>query len=172
MNCLLDRFALVFDAQTTLEAHYVVVLAFFRHQNTPGYRSSCLALSPLEYETTQESDAFITFLWYDLKAFGKDVWNVAALVGDDCNIKRSISTKLEIPLLGCDLHQFQLAVEEIIGEEKLIIATVQQLMMKVWRSLMSAKLQRHTVLRPRLHNATRWSSRFLMLHAKHSCRSM
>lgn len=85
---------------------------------------ACLAMSPKEDETNQDFYEHITFLRFFLELFGKDEWNVLGIVGDNCNVNQSISTKLGFPLLGCASHRFQLGVREIIEEEEVIISNV------------------------------------------------
>lgn len=162
-TALPDRFALVFDGQTTPEAHYVAVFATYPNENASGYLAACLAMSPLEDETTHSAEEHVEFLRFVLSVFGKDVSNVVALIADNCNVNRSISTKMGVPLIGCASHRFQLAVKEILKEDEGVITQVKQLMTKLRTPLISAKLRRETHLKPKLKNDTRWSSTFLML---------
>lgn len=154
-NYLPDRFSLVFDGQTTLGTRYMAVFAIFLHQNAHGYRSTYLSLSPLADETTYNTEDNITFQQFVLEMFWNDRRNVFSLVGNKCNVNRSISTKHWIPLLEYDSHRFQLAVKDIVKKEKVVIANVKQLMTRLCAPLMSAELRHETILRSRLQSGTR-----------------
>lgn len=101
---LSDRFVFVFDKQTTPEAHYVAVFATYPLENSVGCHSACLAMSPLENETTHDADKHSRILNFELSVFGKDASNVATLIGNNCNVNRSISTKTGVQLKGCASH--------------------------------------------------------------------
>lgn len=158
-----DRFALVFDGQTTPEAHYVAVFATFPDKTETGFKEICLALSPMENEETQDANEHITFLHFVLSIFQKTMVNVVALIGDNCSVNQSISAKLGIPLIGCASHRFQLAVQEILKDYEVVIGEVNSLMVKLRTPILAAKLRRVTHLKAKLRNQTRWSSTFEML---------
>lgn len=98
----------MFDGHTTLETHYVTVFATYPSGTTLGYGYVCLALSPLEDETTQDSDEHIRLSKCLLSVFGKGESNVVLLFGDNCSLNRSITKELDIPLLGCASHRSNL----------------------------------------------------------------
>lgn len=82
-----------------------------------------------------------------------------ALIGYNCNVNRSISTKMGIPLLGCDTHRFR----EILDEEDNSVKQVRQLMKKLHTPLISANLRRETHLKPKVGNETRCSLLYEMI---------
>lgn len=65
-----DRFAIEFDEQTTPIAHYVAVFATISMNDKKLFDSACLALSPLENETSQEAHEHVRFLSFVLGLFG------------------------------------------------------------------------------------------------------
>lgn len=70
-SVLPSRFALVFDSQSTLDAHYVMGFASLFFSKAAGFITFCLALSPMEDETAQSGLKHITFLKVVLGVFGK-----------------------------------------------------------------------------------------------------
>lgn len=57
-----SRFAVVFEGQSTPEAHYVGVFGTYPANNRDGTSSVCLALSPLDDETSHDAEERMTFL--------------------------------------------------------------------------------------------------------------
>lgn len=87
-----DKIPLLFDGQTTPEAHYIALLAAIPVLHLSGFWSVCLALSPFQDETTHASNEQRTF--FVASNFGKSYENVVALAGDHCGTNRCIATKL------------------------------------------------------------------------------
>ena len=50
-----------------------------------------------------------------LQSYGKDCSNVLCLVGDNCSINQSMARTLNVPLIGCASHKFNIAVEQWIA---------------------------------------------------------
>lgn len=101
-----DRFALVFDGQSTLEAHYVAVSATLPRKIAAGNRAVCLAMLLLKDETTHGAEEHVSFLQFISSVFAKEVFNVAALIEDSCSVSRSISKKMKVLSIGCASHRF------------------------------------------------------------------
>lgn len=68
LHCCPDRFSLVLDRQSTLNARYVAVFATFSYQNAHVFRFVCLKLLQLEDETTQDAEGNITFQRFVLQS--------------------------------------------------------------------------------------------------------
>lgn len=158
LSVLPKNFALIFGWQIMPEAHYVAVFDTISEEGG----SACPTLLPLKDETNQSAGEHIIFLKCVPSVSGKSPLNFVAIISDNCNVRRSMSTKIRILLLCCASRQFQLAVQEIDYLEEDIILQVNQLMVKLRTRIMSAKLQRHTPLHPKLRNDTIWSSTFEM----------
>jgi hypothetical protein len=45
-----------------------------------------------------------------LDGYGKTRTNVICLVGDNCTVNQSIARTMEVPLIGCASHKFDLAI--------------------------------------------------------------
>lgn len=58
------------------------------------------------------------FLQFLLYVCGKYMSSVSALVADNCNFNKSISSKFAIALIGGENLRFQFAVREIVDEYK------------------------------------------------------
>lgn len=65
---------------------------------------------------------------------------MVALIGDNCSKNWSLSKRIEVPRTGCVSHRFQLAVREILQEDKAVIIQVKQLMTKLKTPFISARL--------------------------------
>lgn len=138
--------------------HYVAVFARFPAANESGFESVCLTMSPMEDETTQTADEYIESLFHVLAVFDMSFHNVTALIGDRCSSNQSIATMLRNPLIGCSSHCFQVAVREIIYDEDDAVGRVRPLIVKFRTPFLQARLYRHTLLRAKLSNDTRWTS--------------
>jgi hypothetical protein len=47
-----------------------------------------------------------------LTLYGKNDSNVICLVGDNCSVNQSIARTMDVPLIGCASHKFNLAVRK------------------------------------------------------------
>lgn len=112
------------------EAHYVDVFATCSLETSDGYRSSFLTMSPLEDENANGADENVSLLHFVMSMFGVNVSNVVALIGDNRNVKRSISTSMETPLIGCASNCFQPALRKILAEDESVISPVKQMTLK------------------------------------------
>ena len=65
---------------------------------------------------------------------------------------------MEVPLVGCASHRFNLAVNLILASRKNVLDKVHHLMGKFKNLKFGAKLRKYTMLSPIQRNATRWSS--------------
>jgi hypothetical protein len=57
------------------------------------------------------ADAHIAYFDYILELYDKDWSNIAALIGDNCSTNRSFAGKSNGYFIGCESHQFNLAVK-------------------------------------------------------------
>jgi hypothetical protein len=53
-----------------------------------------------------------------LESYGKNEKNLVCLVGDNCAVNQSMARIMNVPLLGCASHKFNLAVRRWIGEQE------------------------------------------------------
>ena len=52
-----------------------------------------------------------------LTQYGKTVDNIVCLAGDNCPVNQSMARILGVPLLGCGLHKFNLAIKNWVVEQ-------------------------------------------------------
>lgn len=64
-----DRIAPVFDINSIPDAYYVGIFASFPSFSGHGLELACLALYPMEDETTQNAEEHVAFLFYVLRSF-------------------------------------------------------------------------------------------------------
>lgn len=152
-----DRIELVFDGQTTPDAHYVGVFSTYLVENKDSFGMACVAPSPMENETIQTADEHNNFLSYVLSNFAMSFKNVMALIGDNCSTIQSIATYFREPLIGFFSHRFQLFVREVIYETEDAVKQVHSLMVKLLTPLFRANLHKYTHLRAKLNNNARWT---------------
>ncbi|KAG3111168.1 hypothetical protein PI124_g9772 [Phytophthora idaei] len=106
-------FGIMFDGWSSGSIHYVAVYGVF---DTDGnLRLQLLAVSPLD-DGSQDADAHIKLFDCVLDVYNKTLDMVAFIVGDNCSTNQSIATKLDVPLVGCASHQFNLAVNKYLAE--------------------------------------------------------
>ena len=103
------------------------------------------------------------FLTYILGLYSKSWSNVDCLIGDNVRTKKCIANYTGLPLIGCSSHRFNLAMRDNLSDEELLVSKVHVIMIKLSSFLLAAQLKRHTYLKPKIRNKTRWSSIFTML---------
>ena len=104
-------FGLVFDGWAVGQTHYLGVFATYPKDNTElGYNKVLLSFVPLTDEESFNADAHIAYFEYILELYDKDWSNVAALIGDNCSMNRSFAGKVKCCFIGCESHQFNLAM--------------------------------------------------------------
>jgi hypothetical protein len=82
-----------------------------------------LGFSPLLTEDSYTSENHKDLIEFVLDVFGNTLSNVICLIGDNCNVNKSLADLCGIPLVGCACHRLNLAIQEYLGvasREKLI----------------------------------------------------
>lgn len=97
-----------------------------------------------------------------LSLYGKDINIILCLIGYNCSTNRSLATRMNLSLLGCVSHRFNLSVDEIPNSQKNSIYCVRTIMVKFNNLIPAAKLRSHIHLGSVLDNKTRWSSQLKM----------
>ena len=57
--------------------------------------------------------------------------NFCALVGDNVSVNRTIAIKAEVPLVGCASHQLNLAVDDLLSKDEVLLNKINRLMTKM-----------------------------------------
>lgn len=128
-----------------------------------GYNTFLLGFSPFENEQSQGAHQHTMYVEYVLNLFGKDMSNVVALCGDNCYTNKAFVDTVNKPLVGCSSHRYNLAVQDIFSEHKELLKKVNELMKRLRSPIMVAYLRKHTHLRAKCMNTTRWNSTSKML---------
>ena len=131
------KFVLIFDGWTEGTDHYIGIWASYNKtdRSEDGKEhpvQTLLSIRPLLADgingmTAQDHLSHINRI---LDGYGKNKTNVVCLVGDNCNVNQSIARTMEVPLIGCGSHKFNLAVRKWIDDQpglKAIIAKVNSL---------------------------------------------
>jgi hypothetical protein len=74
-----------------------------------------LALAPILNEEDLNAQSHYEFLIETLKIYNKTISFIQYIVGDNCNLMKAIANLLNIPLVACASHRFNLAVEEYLS---------------------------------------------------------
>lgn len=114
-------------------------------------------------EATNDVNEHISFQYFVLSVLGEKMSTVVVFIFDNCSVSHSVSSKLNIPLMGCTTHRFQLTVKYLLKEYEQILKEVHNFMFKLQPPLISAKLRRITHRKPKFRNDKMWSSTHQML---------
>jgi hypothetical protein len=116
-----SRFVVVFDGWTEGTHHYIGVAASYMKvvdgKEVPI--QTMLSMQPLLANGIQGMRAVdhIDHLSKVLGSYGKSTGDIICLVGDNCQVNQSMARTLNIPLLGCASHKFNLAVRRWIAAQ-------------------------------------------------------
>ncbi|KAG3110989.1 hypothetical protein PI124_g1262 [Phytophthora idaei] len=162
-----NMFGVMWDGWSHSTVHYVAIYAVY---TVAGKRvERFLALSPI-VEGSQDAEVHTDMFKRVLELYNKDITMVAFLVADNCSSNQRIATLLELPLVGCASHRYNLAVNRYLAAYEPELATLNQLMVKFRYCNNAAKLSKFTDLKPIKRNVTRWSSTFEMVLRYNSIR--
>jgi hypothetical protein len=112
-----STFALVFDGWTEGTDHYIGIWASYNvtdrtHDGKEHPIQTLLSIRPLLADGIEGMTArdHLSHIDRILDGYGKNKTNVICLVGDNCTVNQSIARTMEVPLIGCASHKFNLAV--------------------------------------------------------------
>jgi hypothetical protein len=156
-----EKFGLIFDAWTEGSTHYVAIFASYGHKEET--RSPLLSFSPLINEEDLSAPSYWFLIVQMLEIYGKAEDNIIFLVGDNCQVNKTLADLMNIPLVGCASHRLNLAVQEYLNDSEDILQQINKLMRKLSTIKKAAKLRKLTHLMPITRNTTRWTSTFKMV---------
>uniref|UniRef100_H3GNN0 HAT C-terminal dimerisation domain-containing protein n=1 Tax=Phytophthora ramorum TaxID=164328 RepID=H3GNN0_PHYRM len=145
-------FGVMYDGWLCFVEHFVATyIVFWRDDQL---HCVLLAVAPLD-EADQSAASHVAFIRNILAIYGQSPAHLRFLIGDNCATIQLTATMFGIPLVGCASHRLNLATKRCgrVGGG----AT---------HPKNRAELRRHTPLAPLRANATRWSSRLMMLERK------
>ncbi|KAG3177371.1 hypothetical protein PC128_g16881 [Phytophthora cactorum] len=121
-------FGVIWDGWSHSTVHYVAIYAVY---TVAGKRvKRLLALLPIK-EGSQDAEVQIEMFKRVLELYNKDITMVAILVADNCSTNQIIATLLELPLVGCASHRYNLAVNRYLAAYEPELAALNQLMVKL-----------------------------------------
>ncbi len=166
-NCIRQElpniFAIVFDGWSEDSTHLIGMFSSFI-SDSGLVKKQLLAFTSLLDETDLSADSQSALIVDTLRLYGRDVSNIACVIGDNCSTNKAVANKLKVPFVECASHRFNLAVNSCLRVYETELDKVSQISKKLRTIKNSANLRRQTKLRPVLRNATRWSSTYLMLN--------
>ncbi|KAJ0391995.1 hypothetical protein P43SY_010487 [Pythium insidiosum] len=148
-----SSFGLMLDGWTSHSIHFLGL--FVVGMDGDDRRQRLLAPSPME--EGQGADAHAAYIETILRLYNKTPDMVRFLDGDNCSTNQCLATKMDVPLIGCASHRFNLAVSRFLEDYSDLISQVQNLMISLRHVNNTAALAKITDLKPIKSNATRWS---------------
>jgi hypothetical protein len=183
MQCELSRslpkqFGISFDGWSEFGVHYLAIFAV-----GPGVQNEgkvLLGFSPFEDAGNLSAQEHIDYLMSQLGLYERKTSDVIFLVGDNCAVNCKISNDLKIPLLGCNSHRLNLAVQRFLGlshndgdaadqrtieqvQRRFLLDKLSALMSKLKTIKGKAKLAKYTDFVALKANATRWNGNYRMV---------
>ncbi|ETN21260.1 hypothetical protein PPTG_01499 [Phytophthora nicotianae INRA-310] len=154
------QYGYLYDASTFYLENYVALYAVYCYDEQ--LRQVLLAIAPMEEGdlTVQSNCSFIKKI---CEIFHLSESNMAFLIGDNCSTNQATATRLDVPLIGCASHRFNLAVNAYLESYKAEIEAVSALVAALRTVNSRAALREHTPLLPLRPNVMRWSSTFEMV---------
>jgi hypothetical protein len=155
-----SQFALLFDGWTANDTHYLGVFCTFPISGSDKlkYKKVLLSFSPMGEEDSLDAMQHIQHLEYLLRFYGKWWENVSALIGDNCATNIRIASLAKCYFVGCSSHRFNLAVQDFLKSYADLLDNLNSLMAKLKNLIPAGKLRKHTLLKAKTRNLTRWSS--------------
>lgn len=122
-------FAVVFDGDgcTAGSSHYIAVFATLPSKAEKKYDKVLLGISPKADKTSQSAEEHFEFLTFVLSVFRRSMHNVVALINDNANTNRAFSWLIGSVLVGCHSPRFNLAVKDVIKNNKKLLTKYMQL---------------------------------------------
>jgi hypothetical protein len=176
-NELPSAIGVAFDGWTESSVHYLAVFAV-----GPGVKGGkvLLGFSPFDQEDKLDADEHIDYITSVLHVFDKDIaTDVAYSAADNCSTNRSVATKTNIPLIGCNSHKLNLAVSSFFGlrhepgrvDTRSVLQkaraqrleSVSSVMIKFRTIKGRATLKKYSTKGAILANKTRWNGNYRMV---------
>ncbi len=114
-------------------------------------------------KTAGTRETTISFYKFVLSLFATKLDKVEALVRDNCSTNKLLARRCNVGFVGCAIYRFNPAMKDMIQKHVTIIEKVRAVMKKLSYPILAAELRKHTHLRAKCSNVTRWSSTSQML---------
>ena len=158
---LTDKFSLIIDSWTSGSTHFVGLFASYPSHH--GYSTVILAFSQLQSEISFTAQDHFEIIENVLGIYGMSVDKLNAISGDKAEIKKYLTNHLNVPLVGCSSHKFNLAVSKYLDRKNEILWKIHRIMTKLRTHNLAGDLAQFTALQPVVRNKTRWLSTMNMV---------
>lgn len=125
------QLAMGFDGWSTGNTHFTGTFATSSSKSAVQYDNTFLGLSPMENETTQNLKEQFEYLEFVLSMYGREMRNLADLVGDNNSTNRAFARMVGPIFVGCHSHRFNFGVNDILGGHSDVIQKVQALVRRL-----------------------------------------
>jgi hypothetical protein len=126
-----DKFVLIFDGWTEGTDHYIGVWVSYNridgsHDGKEHTVQTLLSIRPLLADGIEglRAQDHLSHINRILTLYGKNESNVICLVGDNCTVNQSIARTMDVPLIGCASHKFNLAVRKWMDGQPQLTAII------------------------------------------------
>jgi len=180
-----DTFGAVFDGWECGGEHYLAIFATWTKSNgSVAERLIGMVVQPpppistasnVVSDTGFSAEDLGDLLFDCLGEYGRDFQSIEFLSGDNVSVNKSLATKVEtwlrnvkgirrvIPLLGCNSHRLNLAVNQFLSIHDNLVQKVHELMVALKHPKNRIRLASAVVLTPEIDQSTRWGSTYTML---------
>lgn len=157
-----DHFGIVIDGWKEGTTHYIAFFAVYTNADG-NIKQPLLSIAPPFDETNYTAANHKAFIGDVLESFGKSLNNLIYLVADNAAVNTCLADLLQIPMIGCASHRFNLACKKYLEREEPVLKKIHSLMTTLQQVKQAGKLRTKTKLEPITRNVTRWSSTYEML---------
>ncbi|KAE9046065.1 hypothetical protein PR002_g1893 [Phytophthora rubi] len=159
-------FGFLIDAWTGAGTHFAAIIAV-----TPSLSDGStaekflLVFSPFVDEADMGADSLIDLLDYAMDVYGLTLDLLMFYVCDHASVNGALSSRTDVPMIGCASHRLQLAVRWLLEPEanQRVIQKVHDLMTRLSTLKHRHALRQAGALMPVVNNTTRWSSTYDMI---------
>ena len=129
-----SKFAIILDgwSDSATSTHFVGFYAHYQKLGTKEAHRALLAFSPLIDETDFSAQSHVDFIIATLNVLGMAENDLQFLVGDNCSTNLRIAEILNLPIIGCGSHRFNLAVHKILESNEFLLKRVNELMKRLF----------------------------------------
>lgn len=152
-----SKFGIIIDGWKEGTTHYIALFASY------DGKFPLLAIAPPFNEQDYTALSHKSFIIDVLELFSKGPSSLLYLVADNAAVNICLADLLEIPMIGCASHRFNLACKSYLQKYEPTLLKINSLMVTLRNVKQAGKLRTKTPLEPVIRNDTRWSSTHNML---------
>ena len=179
-----DTFGIIFDGWECGGEHYLAMFATWTRTNgSVAERLIGMVVQPpppistapnIVSDTGFSAEDLGDLLFDCLAEYSRDFESIEFMSGDNVSVNKLLATKIEtwlrnvkgirrvIPLLGCNSHRLNLAVNEFLTLHSVLVQKVHDLMVALKHPKNRIRLASANVLTPEIDQSTRWGSTYTM----------